>query len=58
MAVDPEELRSQIQKAHRSLAEAVFFLKTCRPSKLQNAGGIVSAKGATFLSLEKGAESK
>ena len=31
--ISAEELRSQIQKAHRSLAEAGFFWETCRPSK-------------------------
>lgn len=33
--ISAEELRSQIQKAHRSLAEAVFFLKTCPAFKTQ-----------------------
>ena len=48
--ISAEELRSQIQKAHRSLAEAGFFWETCRPSKRR--GDCFGKRSKIFKSWE------
>lgn len=57
MAVDLSRgIKITDPKSASKLGRGRFFFG--KPAGLQNAGGIVSAKGAKFLSLEKGAESK